>query len=149
MLYALALAGQSPRAMGRLSSEKVPANGIHLSIAAMLLGVVLNGLIPERIFGYVIDTVLVTQLWTWSMILIAHLQFRRAVAKGLRSPGSFRLPLSPFANWLVLGYIGTITVVLCTDPATAIVRYLIPIWFGTLLTAYALTRSAARASAAR
>ncbi len=53
MLYTLAQFGQAPRAFGKVSGNHVPAIAITASAACMLIGVVLNYFIPERVFVYV------------------------------------------------------------------------------------------------
>ena len=75
--------------------------------AVMFLGVVLNYFIPEQVFVYVTSVALVGSLWTWGMIMIAHLGYRRAVARGEAEPVSFRMPGAPFTNWLVVAFKGT------------------------------------------
>ena len=47
MLWTLAQRGQGPRAFSGLNRQRVPAAGIHASAAIMLIGVVLNYLVPE------------------------------------------------------------------------------------------------------
>jgi amino acid transporter, AAT family len=82
MLYTLAQFGQAPRAFGKVNARHVPAMGISFSAAIMLLGVVLNYFVPERVFVYVTSVALVGSLWTWALIVISHLGYRRAVVAG-------------------------------------------------------------------
>ena len=72
----------------------------------MLIGVVLNYFIPEQVFVYVTSVALVGSLWTWALIVIAHLGYRRAVDRGEAAPVSFRMPGAPYTNWLVLIFLG-------------------------------------------
>ena len=80
-----------PGAEGRrqVSKNHVPALGITVSVAVMLLGVVLHYFIPEQVFVYVTSVALVGTLWTWGMIMLAHIGYRRAVARGEAAPVSF------------------------------------------------------------
>ena len=59
----------------------------------MLIGVALNYMVPERVFHYVTSMSLVGSLWTWAMIVIAHLGYRKAVAIGETRPIAYRMPL--------------------------------------------------------
>ena len=59
MLYTLAHFGQAPKAFGKVNRNHVPALGITVSVAIMLLGVVLNYFIPEQVFVYVTSVALV------------------------------------------------------------------------------------------
>ena len=38
----------------------------------MLIGVVLNYLVPERVFTIVTSVALIGTLWTWGVILVSH-----------------------------------------------------------------------------
>ncbi len=50
MLYSLAQNGQAPAAFARTSKSGVPRNALLLSIGALLLGVLANYLVPEKVF---------------------------------------------------------------------------------------------------
>jgi L-asparagine transporter-like permease len=45
--------------------------------------VALNYTVPERVFVYVTSISLVGSLWTWALIIIAHLGYRKAWMKAL------------------------------------------------------------------
>jgi len=144
MLWTLAQRGQGPRAFSALNRQRVPAAGIHASAAVMLIGVVLNYLVPERVFTMVTSVVLVGTLWTWGIILVAHANYRRAVAAGRAAPAPFRMPGAPLANYLVLAFLVLVTVMLGRDPDTRVALYVAPAWFGLLTAGYFLTQPRAR-----
>ena len=98
MLWTLAQRGQAPRAFAVLNRQQVPAAGIHASAAVMLIGVALNYLVPEQVFTIVTSVALVGTLWTWGIILVAHANYRRAVAAGRLPAAPFRMPGAPLAN---------------------------------------------------
>ncbi|WOJ89979.1 amino acid permease [Methylocapsa polymorpha] len=132
MLYSLAQVGQAPRAFGKVSIRKVPAAGVTASAALMLVGVALNYIIPERVFVYVTSVSLVGSLWTWALIVIAHLGYRKAVATGALLPVAYRMPGSPYANWFVMAFLVLVAILLSLDEGTRVALYVAPIWF-TLL----------------
>jgi amino acid transporter, AAT family len=142
MLWTLAHRGQGPRAFTALNSQRVPAAGIHASAAVMLIGVALNYLVPERVFTMVTSIALIGTLWTWGIILVAHANYRRAVAAGRASPAPFRMPGAPLANWVVLGFLVLVSVMLARDPDTRVALYVAPVWFALLGVGYALRRPA-------
>ncbi|MGB6603235.1 MAG: amino acid permease [Steroidobacteraceae bacterium] len=146
MLWTLGQRGQAPRAFAVLNREHVPAAGIHASAAVMLLGVVLNYLVPERVFTMVTSIALIGTLWTWGIILVAHANYRRAVVAGRAAAAPFRMPGAPVANWLVLAFLVLVTVMLVRDPDTRVALYVAPFWFGLLALGY--WRIAARGRAA-
>ena len=67
----------------------------------MLIGVALNYVVPERVFVYVTSISLVGSLWTWALIVIAHLGYRKAVAAGEARPVAYRMPgrLTRTGSW--------------------------------------------------
>jgi amino acid transporter, AAT family len=136
MLWTLGQRGQAPRTFAALNREQVPAAGIHASAAVMLLGVVLNYLVPERVFTMVTSLALIGTLWTWGIILVTHANYRRAVAAGRAAAAPYRMPGAPLANWLVLAFLVLVTVMLARDPDTRVALYVAPVWFGLLALGY-------------
>jgi AAT family amino acid transporter/D-serine/D-alanine/glycine transporter len=136
MLYSLAQRGQGPQAFAVLNRNQVPAAGIHASAAVMLIGVVLNYVVPERVFTWVTSVSLIGTLWTWSIIMVSHQRYRQAVAAGHLPAVKFRMPGVPYANWLVLAFLAAVTAMLALDPETRVALYVAPIWFGLLLLSY-------------
>lgn len=144
MLWTLGQRGQAPRAFAALNSRRVPAAGIHASFAVMLIGVALNYLVPERVFGIVTSVALVGTFWTWAIILVSHANYRRAVRAGRAAAAPFRMPGAPLANWLVLAFLALVTVMMARDPDTRVALYVAPCWFGLLILGYRMrTRAAA------
>lgn len=129
MLYSLAHAGYAPRAFGKLSRQNVPAAGITASATIMLIGVALNYVVPERVFVYVTSVSLVGSLWTWAMIVIAHLGYRKAVGIAETRTARFRMPGSPYTNWLVLAFFVLVAILLSLDASTRVALYVAPVWF--------------------
>jgi amino acid transporter, AAT family len=142
MLYTLAQFGQAPRAFAKVNRNHVPATAITTSVAVMLIGVVLDYFIPDQVFVYVTSVALVGALWTWAMMVVAHLGYRRAVARGEAAPVRFRMPGAPYSNWLVLIFLGMVAILLGTEESTRVAIYVAPIWFGLLGLGYHFTRRA-------
>jgi AAT family amino acid transporter len=136
MLWSLAQRGQAPRAFATLNARQVPAAGIHVSAAVMLLTVALNYLVPKEVFTWVTSITLIGTLWTWGIILISHLAYRRAVQAGRVSAAPFRMPGAPFANWAVLAFLVLVTALLALDPDTRVALYVAPFWFALLGVGY-------------
>jgi len=140
MLYSLAQRGQAPRALAQLSAQRVPSKGINVSVAVMLLAVVLNYFVPEKAFVYITSISTIGTLWTWGIIMIAHRNYRRAVAAGTAKASSFRMPGAPFANWLVVAFLVAVTAMLGLDDDTRVALYVAPVWFALLGVGYVLSR---------
>jgi len=140
MLYGLARLAQAPRVFGKVSSRSVPAVGITASAAMMLSGVVLNYVVPERVFVYVTSISLLGSLWTWALIVIAHLGYRKAVAAGRIRPGAYRMPGSPYTNWFVLAFLILVAMLLNLDKGTRVALYVAPFWFVLLGIGYQIAK---------
>src|SRR6266513_2375947 len=150
MLWSLAQRGQAPRAFNALNARHVPAAGIHVSAAFMLLTVILNYLVPKEVFTWVTSITLIGTLWTWGIIMLSHRNYRRAVQAGRAAAAPFRMPGAPFANWAVLGFLVVVSALLALDPDTRVALYVAPVWFAILgIGYYARSRRVSLAAAAR
>jgi AAT family amino acid transporter len=136
MLWSLAQRGQAPRPFATLNAHHVPAAGIHVSAAVMLLTVVLNYAAPRQVFIWVTSIALIGALWTWGIILVSHRNYRRAVRAGRAKAATFRMPGAPVANWVVLAFLVIVTVLLAWDDDTRVALYVAPLWFGILGVGY-------------
>jgi amino acid transporter, AAT family len=143
MLYSLARVGQAPRAFGKVSSRNVPAAGVTASATVMLIGVALNYIVPEQVFVYVTSISLVGSLWTWALIVIAHLGYRKAVATGVARAVPYRMPGSPYTNWFVVAFLVLVAVLLSLDEGTRIALYVAPVWFTILGIGYRIAKTRA------
>lgn len=143
MLYTLAQFKQAPAALGKVNKSHVPANAVSLSALFMLVGVGLNYLVPEEVFTYVTSVATVGAVWTWGIIVWAHLKYRKAVEQGLAKPVFFRMPGAPYANWFVLAFLLLVTGFLAFDAGTRVALYVAPIWFALLTVGYLLSKSRA------
>jgi amino acid transporter, AAT family len=144
MLHALSQMNQAPSAFGTINSRHLPAVAITASAALMLVGVLLNYLVPDQVFIWVTSVALIGTLWTWAIIVLAHLGYKKAVHEGRAQSVAFNMPGSPFANWLVVGFLIAVAALLSIDPGTRVALYVAPIWFGLLGIAYVRMRSRPR-----
>ncbi|MEC4592091.1 MULTISPECIES: amino acid permease [Nitrospirillum] len=128
MLHTLANAKEAPAYFATLSDQHVPTRGIIASVVFMLAGVLVNYVAPEQAFIYVMSTVVVIQLWTWSIIIISHLFYRRAVAAGRVAPSPYRMPGAPWSGYLTLAFFALTLVLLAFDDNTRLAVYVAPAW---------------------
>jgi AAT family amino acid transporter/D-serine/D-alanine/glycine transporter len=148
MLYSMACSHQAPKFLSHVNARKVPSRCLALSMAMMLVGVLLNYLLPAEIFTYAITGVLAFLLWTWAIIIVSHLAYRRAVRAGTKPAVAFRLPGAPVTNWIVLGFIVTIIVLMASSPDTRIAFYTAAAWFAALVAFYLVVRPGRRQASA-
>ena len=115
MLFSLSGNGEAPHALHFLSRAHVPARALLVSAAVLMVGVVLNAVVPEKAFVYITSVATVGILWVWGMIAWAHLRFRARKAAAGEPPGQFPMPLSPWSNYVVLAYVALVAVLLAVN----------------------------------
>jgi AAT family amino acid transporter len=140
MLYSLARVGHAPRVFGKVSGQNVPIVGITVSAMIMLIGVALNYIVPERVFVYVTSISLVGALWTWALIVISHLGYRKTVAITQALPITYRMPGSPYTNGFVVTFLILVAVLLSLDEGTRVALYVAPVWFTILGVGYQILK---------
>ena len=141
MLRSLASAGQAPLRLQSLSRQGIPHFSVSVSGMAMLIGVGLNYVMPERLFGYLLTMVAWLILLVWANIMLTHLLYRRAVSRGQAKRVSFRMPGAPYTSWLVLLAIGFVAVMLTVHESSVFTLYIVLSWFGLLTVAYLVNAS--------
>ena len=90
MMFSLSRAGFAPARFGVLSGRGVPAAALGLSTVGIGVATVLNVVYPERAFGLMFAISMFGAMFTWAMIFVTHLYFRRAhqgERLGFRMPG--------------------------------------------------------------
>ena len=110
MLYGLATSDNAPKFFEKLSSRKVPVNGILISSGITLLVVILNYLFPGKIFMYLMSIVTGAVIISWAMIIITHIKFRKKIGRETK----FKSILYPFTNYLCLAFIVGIILMMLT-----------------------------------
>ncbi len=105
MMFSLARAGYAPERFGRLSARGTPVSALLLSSIGIALATVLNVLFPDAAFTLMFSIAIFGALFTWMMIFVTHLYFRRAHA-GERL--AFRMWGYPYASLLGAGLMAAI-----------------------------------------
>ena len=127
MLYGLAASGNAPKFFEKLSRRGVPVNGILVSSGITLLAAVLNYLLPDEVFMYMMAIVTGAVVTSWGLIVLTHLKFRQHCNKAGITP-KFKALFYPFANYLCLAFLAGILILMATmdDMRPAVI--IIPIW---------------------
>ncbi|MER8102745.1 amino acid permease [Kitasatospora sp. NPDC094016] len=136
MLRDLALRGQAPGQLTKLNSHRTPAFAITLSCLLMGVGVVLNRLVPAKAFEYITSVATVCGLWTWAMILICQIRYRKAWRAGHLPPPTFKAPGGPWISWTALAFLALVVVLIAFDPVNRISLYVFPGWAVLLVVGY-------------
>ncbi|MBJ7905188.1 amino acid permease [Streptomyces sp. NPDC004549] len=128
MLRTLADSGEAPKIFSRLSSSKTPAIGVTVSVLFMGIGVVLNYVVPAKAFGYVTSIATAAGIWTWLMILISHVLYRRKVVAGKLPASSFPAPGGSVCSYIAIAFLLFVTGLIAYDADSRICLYVMAVW---------------------
>ena len=120
MLYNLALQGKAPSSLKEVNARKVPVKAIFVSVGFMLLGVVLNFFVPASVFEIITSVSAFACIFTWIVILVCQIQFRKGLTPEEVANLKFKMPLCPYANYLVLVFFAIVLISGCLNPNTLI-----------------------------
>lgn len=129
MIYTLSHQGHAPARLGRVSKSGAPQAAVLFSFVAAAFAVVLNLLVPEEAFSYILGMVTAGALFIWTIILLCHWRYRLKIKAGELREGEFRMPGFPAANVVALAFLALVVVLMATQPATRIPLYVAPVWF--------------------
>ncbi len=116
MMFSLSRAGFAPRRFGTLNRRGVPLPALLLSTIGIALAAVVYVLYPATAFTLMISISMFGVLFTWLMIFVTQLRFRRAHAA---TPLAFRMWGFPFTT---LAGITLLAAILFTTPFTPTFR---------------------------
>ncbi|UED73689.1 amino acid permease [Brevibacillus sp. DP1.3A] len=140
MVYSLAKEKNAPVPLTKLTANKVPANALLFSTVVILIAVVLNYVIPEGVFTLITSVSTVCFIFIWGITVICHLKYRKT-RPDLAKANTFKMPLYPFANYLILAFLAFILVVLALAEDTRVALFITPVWFILLVVIYKLRKT--------
>lgn len=114
-LYALSRGGNAPKKLGELSNKAIPKNALTVSSLILFVIVVLNYLMPAKIFDIVSTVSTINFIVVWLVIMWAHIKYRKENKGKL---GEFRMPGFPLTSWLTIAFYLVVLMILFFIPAT-------------------------------
>ncbi|WP_087842398.1 amino acid permease [Lactiplantibacillus plantarum] len=128
MLFSLTYDGKSKFAkrMGTLSTRQVPRNALWFSTLMIGLSVILNLLMPGKVFSLIASVSTTCFIFIWGAIVVAHIKYRRQA--GSQAKVKFRMPLFPLSDYFILVFLAFIAVVLCLKFETLIALLVSAVW---------------------
>jgi AAT family amino acid transporter len=112
LLYALSANGYAPKPFVRLSLSGVPHRAVIGTVCVPMAGVILNYLVPEKAFHYMMAAVTFVGLMVWIAILYTHYRFRKSLSTEQLSRLAYRAPWWPFSTWFALAFIFLVIVLM-------------------------------------
>jgi len=148
MIYGLAVNGNAPRVLSKLSKRKVPQNALMFCCVFLLFGLIMlyAGDSVMRAFVVVTSVGSVIVIFTWSMILASYIAYRRR-RPHLHAVSAFKMPGSTFMPYVVLVFFALMVIALAQDPDTRLGLYVAPVWFALLAVAWHFNSKAPRQQA--
>ncbi|SMC95653.1 amino acid permease [Sporomusa malonica] len=140
MLYALAEQGEAPAFLRKLGGSQVPVNGVLVSAACLLAGVVLNYFIPAKVFTYVISIGTFACLWVWATIVVVQIKFRRSRLPAETAKLAYPMPWYPVSGVFCLMMLALVVAVMSQDADTALALFVGPLWLLGLTLSYIISR---------
>jgi histidine transporter len=136
MLYGMANRGQAPRIFQKLSRNGVPWMTVVVMAGVLLIGVVLNYLIPENVFMIIASIATFATVWVWLMILLSQVAMRRKLSTTEIKALDFPVIGWPYAPAFAIGFMVFILVMMGYFPDSRPAIYVGITWLVLLMIAY-------------
>lgn len=104
VLTGLAKQNLAPRVMARTVRD-VPVMTTVILLLVMVIGVIANALMPERIFSVIASLATFATIFVWLMILLAHLASRRSMTAEDVADLDYKTPLFPYGQYFAIFFI--------------------------------------------
>ncbi|CAI8706590.1 putative transporter ProY [Pseudomonas sp. IT-P253] len=136
MMYGLAQQGHAPKGFASLSRNGVPWLTVVVMSCALLLGVLLNYLIPENVFLLIASIATFATVWVWLMILFTQVAMRRSMSAEQVKQLKFPVPFWPYAPMAAIAFMLFVFGVLGYFPDTQAALIVGVVWIVLLVLAY-------------
>jgi L-asparagine permease len=115
VLRSLAMGGSAPKYVSRMNAAKVPYSGILVTLVIYAFGVLLNYLVPGKVFEIVLNISSLGVVSTWAFIVICQMKLRAAQNRGEIARVDFRMPGGRVMAWLTLAFLAGVVVLMALD----------------------------------
>ncbi|UDL97627.1 amino acid permease [Streptomyces longhuiensis] len=149
IMYGMAERNQAPSVMRRLSRNGVPWMTVVIMIGALLFGVLLNYLMPERVFLVIASIATFATVWVWLMILLSQVSARRRMSAQEVAALKYPAPFWPYGQIITITFMVCVVVLLAFSDSTRIALVVGGVWLALMTCVYYLwLRPRARRAAA-
>lgn len=136
MLHGMAGQGDAPKIFARVSPQGTPWVTVLVMMAALLLAVYLNYLMPENIFLVIASLATFATVWVWIMILCSQMAFRRKLKARQIKALLFPMPGGALTSAVGVAFLLFIIGLIGYSPDTRVSLYAGTIWVAALLLGY-------------
>ncbi len=135
MLHGLAEQGNAPQFLKKVNHRGIPVAALAVSGSITALCVVINYIIPEKAFGFLMMLVVAALVINWLMISVTHLKFVK-VMKQQHGLTAFKAIASPWTNYLTIAFMFFILTIMSLTPDMRSAVILAPVWLSALAIMY-------------
>ncbi|MGY1917393.1 amino acid permease [Pseudomonas tolaasii] len=135
MVFNLAEQGQAPARFKCTSAQGIPTYAVCLGVIVALIGVLLNYIAPPDLFIWLTSIATFAGLFTWTIILLSHINFRKRVTLSVEQR---MMPWAPLSSYATLAFLALITVMLLFTESTRVAMIVGPIWLAGLWISYSI-----------
>ncbi|GEN33921.1 amino acid permease [Aneurinibacillus danicus] len=136
MLFNLAQQKEAPQSFKKISKSGVPNAAILASAGALLIGVLLNYIVPAKVFQWVTSIGTFGAIWTWAVILLAQIRYRKSLKAEQVHNLKYKMPMFPFSSYITLAFLIGVVGVMAYFPETRIALIVGPAWYLILVIFY-------------
>ncbi|MEM6050466.1 proline-specific permease ProY [Erwinia sp. P7711] len=140
MLHGMAEQGHAPKMFATVSRRGIPWVTVLVMMAAMLVAVYLNYLMPEKVFLVIASLATFATVWVWIMILFAQIGFRRTLSKEQAKALKFAMPGGVFTALVGILFLVFIIGLIGYFPDTRISLYVGAGWIVLLLVSWGFVK---------
>ncbi|MFD6158875.1 amino acid permease [Nocardia sp. NPDC060256] len=115
ILRSMSMNGSAPKFTGVMGRNGVPYGGILLTSLIALVGIALNGVVPDRAFEIVLNLASLGIVASWATIVLCQLQLWRWSKQGKADRPSFRMFGAPYTGLLTLVFLFLVVVLTGID----------------------------------
>ncbi len=136
MLFNLAQHGEAPEKFGKVTKNGVPGTAVFVSAAVLLIGVVLNYIVPAKVFTWVTSIATFGAIWTWAVILLSQIRYRNSLKPEEQQRLKYKVPLFPYSSYLSLAFLAFVIALMAYSSETRIALVIGPLWLVFLIAFY-------------
>ncbi|CNF02351.1 Putative amino acid permease [Mycobacterium tuberculosis] len=146
MLRTAGVNGDGPKVLSRLNGRGVPVLTVVISALVMGIGVVVNAVVPDKAFEYITSVSTGGALLVWTVILAAHMVYRRRATAGTLPKSPYRMPWAPYSSWAVLAFFVFVTVTIAWEADTRIALYVMTAWVALIVVGWPFVRRSSQSA---
>ncbi|WP_026565954.1 alanine permease AlaP [Bacillus sp. UNC41MFS5] len=136
MLFNLAQHDEAPKNFAKVNKSGVPGVAVIASAGALLIGVVLNYIVPAKVFTWVTSIATFGAIWTWGVILLSQIRYRKTLKPAEEKGLKYKMPLFPFTSYLSLAFLAFVIALMGYNPDTRIALIIGPLFLVFLVAVY-------------